>query len=126
MRISSLCAMKVIIMGMRDFHDYAAVVEAIAASGFKITEVVSGCAPGVDALGERWAAENRLPVKQFPANWLKHRKAAGPIRNAQMAKYADALIAIWDGKSRGTGNMIKQAKEHFLRVHVFRVNITDI
>jgi hypothetical protein len=77
--------MKVIIAGMRDFLDYSAVLEVIEAPRFKITEVVSGCAPGVDALGERYAAENGLPMKPFPANWLKHRRAAGPIRNAQMA-----------------------------------------
>jgi hypothetical protein len=118
--------MKVIIAGMRDFHDYAAVVEAIEASGFKITEVVSGCAPGVDALGERYAAAKRLPIKSFPANWLKDRRAAGPIRNTQMAKYADALIAVWNGRSRGTGDMIRQAQVHGLKVHILRVDKTDI
>jgi hypothetical protein len=118
--------MKVIIAGMRDFHDYSVVLGAIKSSGFKITEVVSGCSPGVDALGEQYAAENGLPVRRFPANWLRNGRAAGPIRNVQMAKYADALIAIWDGHGQLTRNMIKQAKEHFLTVHVHHVNVTDI
>lgn len=49
-----------------------------------------------------------IPVKRFPADWDRHGRAAGPIRNCQMAQYADALIAIWDGKSRGTKNMIDE------------------
>jgi hypothetical protein len=60
-------------------------------------------------------------VKEFPANWVEHGRAAGPIRNGQMADYADALIAVWDGKSKGTGNMINQARENRLplpRVHM--------
>lgn len=48
----------------------------------------------------------------------KHGKMAGPIRNLEMAKYADGLIAFWDGKSRGTRDMITKAKKErlFLRV----------
>lgn len=74
---------------------------AVDASGFRITEVVSGVAHGVDKLGERWAQAHKIPVKQFPAQWNKYGNAAGPIRNREMAEYADALIAVWDGQSRG-------------------------
>jgi hypothetical protein len=103
--------MKVIIAGSRNFNDYGVLLDTIEGSGFDITEVVSGGAPGVDALGERWAADNRLPVKRFLPAWAKHGRAAGPIRNAQMAQYADALVAVlWDKGSKGTENMIKQAK----------------
>ena len=42
-------------------------------------------------------------------------------RNREMAQYADALIAIWDGDSRGTGSMIKLAQQHGLKVYVFTV-----
>ncbi|HWB02748.1 MAG TPA: DUF2493 domain-containing protein [Verrucomicrobiales bacterium] len=86
--------MKVIIAGPRDFHDYDTVARAVTDSGFEITEVVSGKAPGVDTLGERWAAEHGKAVKEFPADWQKYGRAAGPIRNAQMADYADALVAV--------------------------------
>lgn len=54
----------------------------------------------------------------FPADWNKHGKAAGPILNAEMAEVADALIAFWDGKSRGTANMIQLAKDKGLKVAI--------
>ncbi len=98
--------MRVIIAGSRDIHDYDRVAAHIKSTGFKITEVVSGKCSGVDALGERWAIENKIPVKEFPALWHAHGKAAGPIRNKQMAEYADALIVVTTGESRGSMNMI--------------------
>lgn len=113
--------MKVIIAGGREGFDEETVFEIlnVAAIDIEITEVVSGCAPGVDELGQLWASERGIPVKRFPADWNQHGKAAGPIRNEQMANYADALIAIWDGKSRGTGDMIKRAKRRGLLTSVF-------
>ena len=99
--------MKVIIAGTRTVKDYALVVQAIERSGYKITEVVSGCATGVDWLGEQWARANDVPVKEMPADWNRHGKSAGPQRNRAMAEYADAAIIIWDGESRGTRNMIE-------------------
>lgn len=70
-----------------------------------VTEIVSGTAAGIDQAGEHFAKQYTIPVKKFPADWDKHGKAAGPIRNAEMAKYADALLLIWDGSSRGSANM---------------------
>ena len=101
--------MKVIIAGSRHMADNLALVEdAVVASKFSITEVVSGCARGADKLGERWANLRNLPVKRFPADWNNYGKAAGPVRNRQMRDYADALIVfIWD-KSRGSENMLRQ------------------
>ena len=83
-----------------------------------ITEVVSGCAKGADTFGEEWADDQRLPVKKFPAEWDKYGRAAGPIRNKQMAEYSDQLIAFLYPNSRGTANMINQAKKLGLKVHI--------
>jgi hypothetical protein len=113
--------MKVIIAGSREITSYVVVQLAVAGSGFDITEVVSGTARGVDQLGELWAFENDIPVKRFPADWKKYGKSAGYKRNQQMAEYADALIAIWDGKSAGTGHMISIAKMKQLPVYVHNV-----
>ena len=110
--------MKVIIAGGRDFDDYLLLLQAVVKANFDITEVVSGGAKGADALGELFARDMDLSLSCFPANWDLHGRAAGPIRNGEMAEYADALIAMWDGKSSGTRNMIKQAKDRGLRVHV--------
>ena len=100
--------MKVIIAGSRQVEDYKLVAEAMKRCNFDVTEVISGCATGVDRMGETWARANNLPVKEMPANWYQHGKAAGPIRNREMAEYADAAVIIWDGKSRGTRNMINE------------------
>ena len=113
--------MKVIIAGSREITDFALVKQAVDASTFKITEVVSGTARGVDKLGEHWASLYEIPIKTFPAEWDTFGKPAGFVRNVKMAEYADALIAIWDGKSRGTKHMIDQAKLKLLKVFIYIV-----
>jgi len=72
------------------------------------SEIVSGSAAGVDAFGEQWAMHYGIDLVMFPANWKRHGKAAGPIRNAKMADYADALLLIWNGHSPGSRNMKQQ------------------
>ena len=113
--------MKTIIAGSRDVVDWEIVHVAMLNSGFTVTEVVSGGAKGVDTLGEQWAYRCEIPVKRFPADWDKNGKAAGPIRNRQMAAYADSLVAVWDGQSRGTKNMIDEAKKRGLKVHIHHI-----
>ena len=92
--------MKVVIAGSRDITDYGILLKAIKECPFEITEVISGCARGVDTLGEKYAEEYGLKLHLFPADWKKYRNAAGPIRNAQMADFADAVLCVWDGKSQ--------------------------
>lgn len=111
--------MKVIIAGSRGVTDYAAVCSAMSRCGFRPTEVFSGGADGADALGERWAKENGIVVRLFFAWWHKHGRAAGPMRNEEMAGEADALVAVWDGESTGTADMIRRAEAHGLPVKVY-------
>ena len=113
--------MKVIIAGSRDIIDRNEVEQAIADSGFEITEVVCGCARGVDELGLIWGTCNDVPVKRMPADWNRYGKQAGRERNIAMARYADALIAVWDGQSSGTHHMIKVAKMQGLKRHVRKI-----
>lgn len=110
--------MKCIIAGSRDLTDYQHVLDAVRLSGFHITEVVSGCQRGADTLGEQWAEEQSIPVKQFPAKWNEFGKAAGPIRNGEMARYSQALIAIPSPTGTGTQDMIRQAEKLGLKVYV--------
>lgn len=114
--------MKCIIAGCRYIKDYKHVVNGIKAANFTISEVVSGGAAGCDALGERWAKENSIVLQRFPARWDLYGRSAGPIRNEEMAQYADALIAIWDGRSSGTKDMITRAQTKNLNVYIHRVD----
>lgn len=83
-------------------------------------EIVSGGAKGADALGERYAETNGIPIKKFIANWEQFGQYAGPTRNKEMASYATHLIAFWNGKSKGTKNMIEEATKAGLKVKVVR------
>ena len=110
--------MRVIIAGSRNIHDYAKVCDAVQRSGFAISRVVSGLAGGVDMLAVRYALEQGLPCDPFPPQWKKWGRSAGYRRNEQMAQHADALIAIWDGRSPRTRHMIAAAKTRGLPVYV--------
>jgi len=127
---------KVIIAGSRDIKDFSIIQKAIEQSGFDVTTVISGGAKGVDSLGEKWAINNNIPIERYPAKWndlnhpeaiiktnqwgRKYNAAAGSIRNTQMAKVGDALIAIQiDGPTTGTQNMIRQAKKNKLKIHIY-------
>lgn len=110
--------MKTIIAGGRDYRFTEQDFRLLDST--TITEVVCGGATGADEYGRVWAIGNNIPVKMFPANWGAHGKSAGPIRNRQMAEYAERLIAFWDGKSRGTKNMIDTATRLGLDVLVVR------
>lgn len=108
--------MKWIVAGSRTFTDYPRLcrsLDAFHAQG-QISEVVCGCAHGADMLGEHWAKDRSIPVKRFPANWKELGRGAGFIRNQQMADYADALIAFWDGESKGTRDMIRRAQHRVI------------
>ena len=131
--------MKVIVAGSRHITDYqlvsSVITNTIQKYNIEVTEIVSGCANGVDALGEQWALENGIKVEPMPAEWdditvpnaliktnkwdKEYNARAGFQRNERMAEYGDALIAIWDGRSRGAKDMIKCATKHglFVLVH---------
>lgn len=106
--------MRLIIAGSRslypdyDFLDQILVKYAVPYD----FELVNGrCPDGVDWAVWDWAKERDFNRKPFPADWKKYGKSAGPVRNAEMAEYATHLIAIWDGVSSGTANMIDEMKK---------------
>ncbi len=113
--------MKVIVAGSRSIKSYSIVSTAIMSAPFKIDEIVSGTAYGVDKLGEAYALRHKIKVSQFPADWNKYGKSAGYKRNEQMADYADALIAVWDGVSKGTNHMIEIAKRKNLKIFIYTI-----
>jgi hypothetical protein len=117
--------MRTIIAGTRTFNDYELLKTKLTEFRLThdITEIVSGGAKGADLLGERYAEEYNINLKIFPANWNKHGNAAGPIRNRQMAEYADQLIVFWDGSSKGTENMIDSMVKQKKLVYVVLYNM---
>jgi hypothetical protein len=85
---------------------------------WKPTLVLCGMAPGADTIGYMWAKDNNIPVEEYPAAWHKYGRQAGFIRNVDMAKNADALLALWNGYSKGTGHMIDIARKLNLKSYV--------
>ena len=101
--------MKYIIAGGRNYKLVATDFDTLDQITPGITEVVSGHNPtGADRAGELWATSRGVPVKLFPANWGQYRRAAGPIRNKQMAAYADAAV-LFPG-DKGTASMEHEAR----------------
>ena len=114
---------RVIIAGSRNFNDYdllKSVCDELLSLKIHSHEIViiSGTAYGADKLGERYAGEYGFKVERYPADWGTYGKSAGYRRNEEMAKIADALIAFWDGESKGTMHMINLAERYNLQVHI--------
>ena len=65
--------------------------------------LMHGEAGGVDTSADEWAAVNGVPVVGFPADWTRYGNGAGPIRNRHMRQLADAVVAVWDGRTEGCG-----------------------
>ncbi len=108
--------LKVVIGGCRDFYDYEffkvkvdAYLETVKD---KEITILSGHCTGVDQMAERYAKERHIKLFVFSAEWNLYGRSAGPIRNEKMVQQADAVIAFWDGKSRGTKSLISLATKH--------------
>ena len=121
-----MATFKVIVAGSRDFGNYKLLEQKLnrLLSAKVVAEdeivVISGCARGADSLGELYAKTKGYAVERHPADWDKNGRSAGYIRNEQMAEVADALVAFWDGKSRGTAHMIETMNRLHKPVRVVR------
>lgn len=103
---------RLIIAGSRDLFVSTSFLEEVVREEWSLLgdlEIVSGgCRSGIDVCGERFSREVlRKEPKVFPADWDKHGKAAGSVRNEQMARYADAAVVLMhDGRpTPGSSNM---------------------
>ena len=123
---------RVIICGTRDFADKKFIFETVATllQSYDDIEIVSGHAKGVDAIAEAYAKEHELILTVLPADWKHYGRAAGPIRNQEMLQYAlcanPLVIAFWDGKSKGTANMISQARKAGVKVVIIEISGEDV
>jgi hypothetical protein len=115
--------MRVVIAGSRTLDGEELVAAAVRVSGLKITVVIEGEAAGIDRAARRWAESKGIPVEKFHADWDTHGKRAGFIRNIDMLEAdADAVIAIWDGKSTGTMHTVQEARRRGITTHVYRAD----
>lgn len=117
--------MRLIIAGGREFNDYELLKEKLGHLLINNTddvEIVSGKARGADSLGEKYAKEKGYLIKEFPADWNKHGKAAGYLRNKEMAEYATHCVCFWDGESKGTKHMIDLANKMGLELRIIKYN----
>ena len=110
--------MEVLISGSRTIDDPEVIAKAIDDSGFEITGILSGGAKGVDALAEAWAEQHDIPVTRIVPDWKRHGRGAGFQANKKLLARADAVIAIWDGKSKGTKDVIDKAEKKGMSVKV--------
>lgn len=108
---------KIVIAGCRNFTDYTKAEKFIDNCIINIRKkyeliFISGGCRGADLLGEKYALKNGFNIERYPAKWDKYGLKAGPLRNEEMAKVCDFVICFWDGKSRGTENMINLAEKY--------------
>jgi hypothetical protein len=101
--------MKVAVIGGRTFNDYELVKETL--TNLDITLLVSGGAKGADSLGERYANENNITTLIFKPDWERHGRGAGMIRNTDIVKNSDIVVAFWDGSSKGTLDSIRKVEK---------------
>lgn len=132
--------MKVAIIGDREITDAKILEDAIKASGFEITEVVTGDARGADTLAVNWAKKNNISFKTCKADWNditaedaiikervnpynkkmeKYNANAGFARNTDIINYAEAVIALQtNGDTNGTQDSIKKAKARNIPIYI--------
>lgn len=131
---------RIIVAGGRHFNDKKLAFRKLDHFLFKLdkseVEIVEGGATGADRIGREYAISRGLAFKTFEADWddleapnavirtnrfgKKYNAKAGNDRNLKMAEYATHLTAFWDGKSKGTKDMISTGEKLNLKVRVVR------
>ena len=112
---------KVIVAGTRYYEDRDTLYKILDSIIRPGDIIVSGkCPTGADKFGEDYAEENGHEIDPYPADWDKYGLAAGPIRNEQMASVANIAIVAWNGKSKGTRNLIKHCRSYDVPVKMIR------
>ena len=123
---------KVALVGSRDFNDSDLLTQIMYSLADtedwdnKNVTILCGGARGADAEGKKFAERHSIAVDMYPANWDDFGKRAGYIRNIEMAKAADFVVALWDGESRGTKHMIEQSEAMGNKVYVYNYATGDV
>jgi hypothetical protein len=110
--------MIIAIVGSRNFANLE-LVRKFVANMDEGDSVVTGGARGVDTAAEATALDYSLTVQVIRPDWKRYGKAAGMIRNEQIVKVCDEVVAFWDGKSRGTKDTIDKARKARKPIAIF-------
>lgn len=119
--------MKLAVVGSRGFDDYnilCAVIDQLR-EAYSIDTIVSGGAKGADHLAEIYAREHKLQMEIYPADWDKHGKGAGYIRNVTIWDNSNMGVAFWDGESKGTAHSFKLSEKQKKPLYVFNYTTMD-
>ena len=106
--------MNIIVAGSRTFDDYEFLrskLDYYFSHKSNNIQIVCGEAEGADQLGKKYAEEKGYNVLSFPDQSNIFGSFAKYKRNREMARVADALVAFWDGESKGTAQLIQVMKE---------------
>lgn len=117
--------MRILVCGSRHFKDYNKGWEVLSEYADKTCDMtfIHGDADGADRFCDFYSWYNGYKVERYPADWEKHGKAAGPVRNREMLERGkpDLVIAFLAPGSRGTANMVRQAKEAGVPVKIINI-----
>ena len=116
----------VAIVGSRDFVDYEYFKEKVSSTlekwGLEEIQVISGGATGTDSMAQKWALENTIRIRVFPANWKKYGKYAGPHRNTKIIDHSQYCIAFPSQKGKGTQDTMEKAIKKNIPLKVFYID----
>lgn len=114
--------MRIVVCGGRKFNDWRALKATLDfLHAFEpITELIEGGALGADHLANCWAVFNRIKVTTVRADWVRHGRKAGFLRNVKMAEMRPKLVVAFPGGS-GTHSMITQAKIRGIQVSEVKI-----
>lgn len=115
---------KVLVCGGRDFTDEVLICSTLGKihKEHGISVIVHGGASGADCLASVFAEKNGISTERYPANWQKHGKAAGPIRNKYMLNFSKPDIVVAFDGGKGTANMVSLANKDGVPVFIVTKN----
>lgn len=117
------------IIGSRSFNNYSyakkEILNIIQNNNLSVTKIISGGANGADKIAEIFAKNFNIPIEVITPDWSKG-KQAGIIRNTNIIKKSDYIVAFWDEKSKGTLDSINKAKKFNKNLSIIKISSDSI
>lgn len=113
--------MRIAAIGCREFTNQKLVDAVLSKYLGEITLIVSGGACGADSMAEDFAKRHNIDTLIFKPDWNKYGKSAGFIRNEDIIKNADLVIAFWDMESKGTAHSLSLAEKYGVKSIIINI-----